>query len=118
MLLEKGADVSLTTEIGCTALHYAVAEGRDAIVEAGADVCARNSSGRTPENLASSLRYQEGMDDIVALLRAEAERRTAEEERRAACEAFAMLDHERLGANSLGRRLDAGVVRMIMDLVW
>ncbi|XP_072314774.1 ankyrin repeat domain-containing protein 53 [Eucyclogobius newberryi] len=55
-LLQQGADVNLTTDSGQTPLHVAVAEGQmdyaRILVEAGADLFARDRSGLLPLDMA------------------------------------------------------------------
>ncbi|XP_020495985.2 ankyrin repeat domain-containing protein 53 [Labrus bergylta] len=55
-LLERGADVTVTSDSGVTPLHLAASEGlldcAEILVRAGADVSARDSMGITPLNFA------------------------------------------------------------------
>ncbi|KAM7366388.1 hypothetical protein PAMP_015831 [Pampus punctatissimus] len=55
-LLEKGADVNVTTDAGQTPLHLAASEGlldcTEILVQAGADVLAQDCMGHTPMDLA------------------------------------------------------------------
>ncbi|KAJ1487868.1 ankyrin repeat protein, partial [Baffinella frigidus] len=69
MLLDQGADVNVTTKVDKqTPLHLAAQRGGFAVVQMlldkGADVLATNSSGATPEDLASAY----GRQLVVALL--------------------------------------------------
>ena len=72
----------------------------------GAPMQAKPIEGQTPEEVALAFSYPE----IAAMLQAEAGRR-------AQCVAFAMVQHERLGAGSWVQELDAGVVRMVLERV-
>ena len=72
----------------------------------GADERSRNTAGQTPRDLAAT-RYPDG---IMGLFR------QADELRQDRYEAFAMGQLEGLGAESLVQDLDAGVVRMILEL--
>ncbi|KAJ1464485.1 hypothetical protein T484DRAFT_1869143, partial [Baffinella frigidus] len=71
----------------------------------GADMHARIGHGETPEDLASFFQH----DHTAALLRVMAKRRERCQE------AFAMGQHERLGARSLVFCLEPGVVQMILQ---
>ena len=121
ILLAKGADVNRVQGSGYqsrptytfeTPLHYAAELGAGLVyvrgtimqmlLDKGADVHARNAFGETPEQVASA----RGHPNVAAVLRAA---------RLAQCEAFAMGQHERLGATSLVLGLEPGVVRMILD---
>jgi ankyrin repeat protein len=110
VLLEHGADLSVKTTHHWTPLHYASAVGDDMLVrlllDKGADVESKNSSGQTPEDLANACSHLQ----IAELLRAEATRL-------AKCVAFAMGDHQRLGAGSWVQWLDPGVVLMVLEQV-
>jgi len=117
VLLEHGADVSATDDEGCTPLHIAAmprehctAEGLEfrengvvvqMLLDNGADHQSKAHDGRTPESIATYPR-------VAAILKEVAERR-------ARSVAFAMGQDERLGALSLVRALDPGVLRMILD---
>ena len=121
MLLDKGADVNLPNltqgnhaRRGHTPLHTAI-QLRDMpmvqlLLDRGADMRAKASSGQAPEDLARF--WYGGHARVVAMMREVARRRML-----ARCEAVGMGHHERLGATSLFRGLDAGVLRMILDLV-
>jgi hypothetical protein len=115
LLLEHGAEVSARNNKGGTPLHYACRQGHHLIVRfllhTGADLQSRNNDGWTPEDLARVYSHPQ----VVAMLQAEALRR--EEVHRTRCVAFAMGHHERLGAGSRVRWLDAGVVRMVLERV-
>jgi ankyrin repeat protein len=110
LLLDKGADVHVkTADEEDTPLHLAVEAGHCTTVQMllgnGADLNARNSSGETPEDLASA----EGQEEVLSVLRAEATRR-------ARWTAFAMAQHSRLGAGAqLVRGIESEVLRMILD---
>ena len=124
LLLSSSARVDARTLAGYTPLHCTAAmeagqesggdwgtKQRDRmlavvplLLDKGADVEARTKNGQTAEDLTSA----PGQEQVVALLRAA--------KRRAEREAFAMGHHQRLGAQSLIQGLDAGVVRLILDL--
>jgi ankyrin repeat protein len=113
-LMDMGAEVNLTGEFGLTPLHWAAtrqdefsAEIVTMLLEKGADLSARDGSGETPADLATSL----GQGKVLALLGAEAMRR-------AGAEAFAMGQHARLGAGSLVLVLEPELVRTILDQAW
>ena len=72
------------------------------LLDAGADVTARDSDQRTPRDLATL------HPEVVAMLRAEELMRSV---------AFAMGHQERLGVASWVLRLDPELVRMVLDLV-
>jgi ankyrin repeat protein len=110
ILLDKGADVhGKTTDEEDTPLHLAVDGGHcttvQILLDYGADLDARNSSGETPEDLASA----DGQKEVATVLRAEATRR-------ARWTAFAMGQHSRLGAGAqLVRGIELEVLQMILD---
>ena len=108
LLLAKGADVNIMSDSEEMALHLACERGNESTVEMllgrGADVHARNVLGDTPEEMASRC----GHEHIVAVMRAFAKHR-------AKFEAFAMGQHERLGARSLILGLEQELVRLILD---
>ncbi|KAJ1478515.1 ankyrin repeat-containing domain protein [Baffinella frigidus] len=110
LLLDHGADPSAKDNQGVSPLHWAACEGRGDVVrlllDRGADVSAKTTEGSTPEQFASARNQHQ----IAAMLRAEVLRR-------AQCEAFAMGQHSRLGAGSWVQDLEAGVVRMVLELV-
>ena len=116
LLLEHGADVSARSNIGLTPLHHAVCHGHRSVVQhlldKGADVSATTNTGMTPEDLLATNRLQIPANrlQIAAMLKAALLRR-------AQCEAFAMGQQERLGAESWVRGLDVGVVRMVLEQV-
>ena len=115
MLLDAGADIEQTENAQNTALHLAALYGRCSVVRLllhkGADLNARNLLGKTPEDLASLLYH----DRAAALLRVMAKRAWKKRAWNLPREAFAMGQHERLGARSLVLDLEPGVVRMILD---
>ena len=110
MLLDAGADIAQTDNEGSTPLHLGAQYGRCSVVRLllhkGADLNTRNGRGETPEDLASLRQH----DRAAALLRVMAKRAW-----NLPREAFAMGQHERLGARSLILDLEPGVVRMILD---
>ena len=133
LLIERGADVNLTTANGFTTpLHCALCApflqfiveppnsttlttqlGRGfaivkILIDGGADVRATTKLGKTPEDLAVG----GGDMEVLALVRAAVKRRVEGD-----CEAFAMGQHERLGAESVVSQLEPGVVRMVLELV-
>ena len=81
------------------------------LLEHGADLSAKGTCGLTPESFAEICPRL----GTVAMLRAEPARREAL--RRAKCVAFAMGQHERLGAESRVQEIEAGVVRMVLEQV-
>ena len=107
MLLDKGADVRASTCNGNTAEDLAW-EYRG--------ICRIKTSASRPwmMGLAGPVFFK----FITLLSTAERTQKTlrAVAMRTAACEAFAMGLHERLGAQSLIQGLDADVMRMILDL--
>ena len=129
LLLDKGAEVSAKDSTGClcrdvdaegikrmcpdhhhagvTPLHVAAVHNRKAVVQLlmqrGAEVLATTNAGQTPEDMAT----RNGRRQIATMLKAEALRR-------AQCEAFAMGQHERLGAGSWVQELEPGVVQMVV----
>lgn len=109
MLLNASADLSVQTKDLETPLHLAVVSSSYKVVEMllnkGADVHAKTSSGQTPHGIASA----HGKENVARMLRAVA--------RRTKCQAFAMGQHERLGALSMVLGLEPGVVRIILDQV-
>jgi len=145
LLLEKGASVSDKSEDGSTPLHFAALQSNEEVVrklvEHGAEVSAENGYGYTPLHMAViggneavvQLLVHAGAElgltcwysgaqtahdmatengNIAALLK------TAEDAvHRDKCKAFAMGHHERLGAASRVRLLDAGVVRMVLEFL-
>ena len=115
-LLADGAHIEERGGWETTPLAVAAWGGKEDVVkllvEHGADLSAKGKSGFTPEIFAKiCLRFR-----TVAMLRAEPTRRKALR-RGAQCVAFAMGQHERLGAESQVRVLDAGVVRMVLEQV-
>ena len=76
------------------------------LIEAGADVSAKDKCGSTPADFAT---FQSHVRIASTLI--------AEAERRAKCEAFAMGQQGRLGAGTRVQELEAGVVRMILEQV-
>ena len=112
MLLDKGAHANATTrQDGRTPLHEAAARGRLEVVQMllgnGADFLARTDAGESPEGLATA----RGQTQVAALLGAVAE----EADRRVRWGAFAMGQHQRLGARSLVQGLDADVAHIILN---
>ena len=73
------------------------------LLDAGADVTARDSDQQTPRDLATL------HPEVVAMLRAEELMRRSM--------AFAMGHQERLGVASWVLRLDPELLRMVLDLV-
>ncbi|KAJ1474297.1 hypothetical protein T484DRAFT_1832942 [Baffinella frigidus] len=129
-LLADGADVEERGEVwettpllgafieqrsAWTVLHVSAFWGSEEmtrlLLDHGADVSAEDKYGRTAEDLANANLHSR----VVAMLRAETARREAV--RRAQCVAFAMGQHERLGAGSRVRGLEPGVVRMVLEQV-
>ena len=105
LLLDHGADVSAHfrgSNYSGTPLHIAAWYGYTTMVQLlidnGADVFAKDDD-ETPEDCAAN-------DDITAMIK---------KYRTEKCEGFAMGHHERLGAGSRVRWLDAGVVRMVLE---
>ena len=113
MLVGAGADVSSQNKDGGTPLHNAAACGHMAVVrvllDSGADTALKEKKGRTPIALASS-KGGNGPSSMAALLEGVATRRVRGV-------AFAMGQHERLGAGSWVGGLDPGVVRMVLEHV-
>lgn len=122
-MLDQGADVNLQTSSGSTALHR-VADGFIAAHEGwfdtaqyyaivqmllrnGADERVRNRSGQTPRDLEQAAYYPERREGMFW---------AAEEAREERYEAFAMGQLDRVGAESFVQDLDAGVVRIILEL--
>ena len=70
-----------------------------------------NNSGRMPLGLCAAYNSFFLYPEIAALLHEVADRRNERER----CEAFAMSQHERLGAESLFPGLEEGVLRIILD---
>ena len=120
VLLDNGAEVNATTKDSFTPLHRAVQyihmgtqhapkDPRDLVLtllDRGADLRARTSSGQTPADIASEHGYEEAAEMLRAAATNLARR-----------EAFGMGHHERLGAASAILELEAGVVRMVLDLM-
>jgi ankyrin repeat protein len=121
MLLDNGADVNATTKDLLTPLHRAVQfinmgmsrapkDPRDVVqtlLDRGADVCAKTSSGKKAADIAS----EHGYGEVAAMLR-DAEAATLLARR----EALAMGHHARLGAASAVSELEPEVVRTVLDL--
>jgi ankyrin repeat protein len=112
LLAKGGADVQAKTELGDSPLHLAIKGGHCEAVKMllakGADLRAKNTSGETPEDLASAP-GQERVATVIAEVVAT---------RRARREAAAMGQHHRLGAGStLIRVLDPEVLRMILEQI-
>jgi hypothetical protein len=68
-----GVDLDLTDRMGCTALHTAVTNTRVLVVRylvkyCGADLLARESSGKTPLDLCQSLHQSEECREILKIL--------------------------------------------------
>jgi hypothetical protein len=112
LLLRHGADVSSQTIKGDTPLHWAAGQGHEAaatmLLQHGADLSAENVAGFTPEQFA----IHTGAIQLAKMLKLWLE---AEAVRRAQCVAFAMGQHDRLGAGSWVQQLDPGLVRLILD---
>mmetsp|Transcript_60959 Transcript_60959/g.139435 ORF Transcript_60959/g.139435 Transcript_60959/m.139435 type:complete len:146 (+) Transcript_60959:87-524(+) len=110
-LLNAGADISAEDIAGATPLHGAASRGSIAMVRvllaAGADVEATDRAGASAEDRARARPHLQVATHLAVT------RRVARE--RARCIAFAMGLEERLGAGSLVRALDPGVVRMVLD---
>lgn len=104
LLLEHGASAVVVDNCGRSCLHWAAHLGWEVIaellLEAGADLSAKDLSGRTPQDIAQPR--------IAGMIKAEASRRAV---------AFAMGQHARLGAGSRVWELDEGVVQMVLALV-
>jgi len=108
LFLRAGADVAVARAVDTrTALHVAAGAGHAGLVrillDAGADVVARDGDQKMPRDLATL------HPEVVAMLRAEELLRRSM--------AFAMGHQERLGAASWVLRLDPELVRMVLDLV-
>jgi len=107
LLIDNAAEVSAKNKVGLTPLHLATFHGHKAVVQLliqrGAELSATTDAGLTPEDMATVGAHLQ----IAAMLKAEALRR-------AQCEAFAMGQHERLGAGSWVQELEPGVVQMIV----
>jgi hypothetical protein len=108
LFLKHHADVSSFNLCGTTPLHYAALENEidmcRLLIQCGADVEARDVDGQTAEEFVKGV----SRDEITLLLRNEAVRRSQ-------CLAFAMGQHERLGAMSVIRSFDPEVVRMVFN---
>jgi ankyrin repeat protein len=115
VLLAKGAEVSARSTNGLTPLHCAALCGTEPVarvlLQMGADLQSTTDDGRTAEDIATARLHPQ----VAAMLKVEAERREAV--RRARRMAFAMGHHERPGAGSRVRWLDAGVLRMVLEQV-
>jgi ankyrin repeat protein len=103
-LIERGADLNTVDMYGRTALHMAAFFGFvdtvRVLVERGADVMIVENQGRTAAEMVCL------GNPATALIKAEVERIRNE--------AFAMGNHDRVGAASWVRALDPEVVRMIL----
>ena len=112
-LLDHGADLSAKHCDDGQPLHAAATHGHAetvrVLLDHGADVESKDRFGRTPEDYAATYSHPH----VVAMLKAVEERR--EEVRRDTFEAFAMGQQERLGAGSLVRGLEEGLVQMVLE---
>ena len=107
LLLDHGANVLAKNNRREAPLHYAAKicspQILQLLLDKGAEVLAEDDQGRTPADIATE-------KEVVEILQAVAEKAI-----RARRVAFAMGYHERLGAGSWVRGLDAAVVRMVLD---
>ena len=109
--------------LGCSALFWCTKETLSLLIERGANILLKNKDnrdalGHQKQWFASGLVMMgESAADKNAELLAWTKIWTAEVRRRcrAAAEAFAMGNHERLGAESRVRGLEPGVVKMILS---
>lgn len=111
ILLRFGANVNYSnSEYGNTLLHTAVTQDRHACVLAlvrhRADISIKNVLGQTALDLART----RGNDEIVAIIETEQLARNK-------CIAFAMGHHLRIGSNSMMKRFDPEVLRMVLEQV-
>ena len=125
LILHLGAKVSLADHIGWTSLHYAVLQGQKTemmqmLLGEGVDVLSMTNDGLNAFDILTtsntSAKDHPVYVDMVAILAAATKKaKDAKELIIAQQEAFAMGNHERLGAGSRVIRLDPNVVRMILE---
>ena len=115
VLLAHGADASAMNSTGFAPLHLAALQGNTVVVQMlldnGADPLGTNMWGQCPDIIAAGMMHA----GLAATLQAAKAR--AEVLRRAKCVAFAMGLHERLGVGSCVQEIDAGVARMVLELL-
>ena len=122
MLLAKGANVNATDDMGRTPLHIALEYGgrfRQQLLEillaGGADLSAKTFDGKYPD-----ASYPLCKQDYLHNTDTRWIKTLLDKERLRRCEgglAFAMGQHERLGAQSWVQYLEPDVVRMVMQYV-
>lgn len=126
-LLERGADPDIATASGTTALHAAAEHDRSDIVRvllsAGANPTLMDQGGRTAQDLALSLGYDEtarqlaeGRETYLASLEAKTVDQTEPEEE-AISPAVLLSTDFRVWTSQSGSRLDAAFIQNVFDTV-
>jgi predicted Fe-Mo cluster-binding NifX family protein len=112
LLISNGADVNAVTSLGYTSLHFAICGCNLDIVAMlinnGADMTAVTNNGENVDDMIGWI--YERYPEKAVLIEAEIERARAPLR-----EAFAMGNHERLGARSLVQWLSAEEMRMVFE---